>query len=229
MLQYVQALVLLGSPKGVQAMSDFRILILYQKSLIMVRGFVAFLTFGIGLTGTLALANPSVDELPDLTEGVVPVVQYKNSDPFSGTRLTSVSEVEYIVKVKNQTGDPLVADSLILVVDTVRAISGHDISDRVKIEGPDGMMADGKPFFRVPNADQELGPYSESETVTIRVNNPDYLRFFPPSIRVRGIRRSSGEAVKGLLESLVQKGILAPEEAANALQPTTPSAPLDNP
>jgi hypothetical protein len=65
--------------------------------------------------------------------------------------------------------------------------------------------------------------------VTIRVSNPDYLRFFPPSIRVRGIRRSSGEAVKGLLESLVQKGILAPEEAANALQPTTPSAPLDNP
>ena len=229
MLQYVQALVSLGSPKGVQAMSDFRILILYQKSLIMVRGIVAFLTFGIGLTGTLALANPSVDELPDLTEGVVPVVQYKNSDPFSGTGLTSVSEVEYIVKVKNQTGDPLVADSLILVVDTVRAISGHDISDRVKIEGPDGMMADGKPFFRIPNADQELGPYSESETVTIRVSNPDYLRFFPPSIRVRGIRRSSGEAVKGLLESLVQKGILAPEEAANALQPTTPSAPLDNP
>ena len=229
MLQYVQALVSLGSPKGIQTMSDFRILIFYQKSLIMVRGIVAFLTFGIGLTGTLALANPSVDELPDLTEGVVPVVQYKNSDPFSGTRLTSVSEVEYIVKVKNQTGDPLVADSLILVVDTVRAISGHEISDRVKIEGPDGMMADGKPFFRVPNADKELGPYSESETVTIRVSNPDYLRFFPPSIRVRGIRRSSGEAVKGLLESLVQKGILAPEEAANALQPTTPSAPLDNP
>ena len=115
------------------------------------------------MSGTLALANPSVDELPDLTEGVVPVVQYKNSDPFSGTGLTSVSEVEYIVKVKNQTGDPLVADSLILVVDTVRAISGHEISDRVKIEGPDGMMADGKPFFRIPNADQELGPYSESE------------------------------------------------------------------
>jgi hypothetical protein len=65
--------------------------------------------------------------------------------------------------------------------------------------------------------------------VTIRVSNPDYLRFFPPSIRVRGLRRSPGEAVQGLLESLVQKGILAPEEAANALKSTTPSAPLDNP
>ena len=93
----------------------------------MVKGIVAFLTVSLGVSGTLALANPSVDELPDLTEGVVPVVQYKNSAPSSGTGLTSVSEVEFIVKVKNQTGDPLVADSLILVVDTVRAISGHEI------------------------------------------------------------------------------------------------------
>jgi hypothetical protein len=229
MLQYVQARVSLVSQKGFQAMRDFRIPILRKKTSIMVKGIGVFLTLSIGVSGTLALANPSVDELPDLTEGVVPVVQYKNSDPFSGTGLTSVSEVEYIVKVKNQTGDPLIADSLILVVDTVRAISGHEISDRVKIEGPDGMMADGKPFFRIPNADQELGPYSESEAVTIRVSNPDYLRFFPPSIRVRGLRRSPGEAVKGLLESLIQKGILAPEEAANALKSTTPPAPLDNP
>ena len=186
------------------------------------------LLFVVG-SAPLVVANPSVDELPDLTEGVVPVVQYKNSDPFSGSKLSSVSEVEYIVKVKNQTGDSLVADSLILVVDTVRAISGHEISDRVKIEGSDGMMADGKPFFRIPNADQELGPYTESEAVTIRVSNPYYLRFFPPTIRVRGLRRSSGEAVKGLLESLVQKGILAPEEAANALKPATSPATLDNP
>jgi hypothetical protein len=210
-------------------MSYFRIPILPKKTSIIVKGFVVFLAGSLGVSGSLALSNPSVDELPDLTEGVVPVVQYKNSDPFSGTGLTSVSEVEFIVKVKNKTGDTLVADSLILVVDTVRAISGHEISDRVKIEGSDGMMADGKPFFRIPNADQDLGPYSESEAVTIRVSNPDFLRFFPPSIRVRGLRRSSGEAVKGLLESLVQKGILAPEEAANVLKATSPPVPLDNP
>ena len=65
--------------------------------------------------------------------------------------------------------------------------------------------------------------------MTIRVSNPDYLRFFPPGIRVRGLRRSPGEAVKGLIESLVQKGILAPEEAAKALKSPTPSSPLDNP
>jgi len=91
------------------------------------------------------------------------------------------------------------------------------------------MMVDGKPFFRIPNTDQELGPYSKSETVTIRVSNPHYLRFSPLSIRVRGLRRSPGDAVKGLVESLVQKGILAPEETAIALKATTPPDPLDNP
>ncbi|TFG65453.1 MAG: hypothetical protein E4H32_01860 [Nitrospirales bacterium] len=195
----------------------------------MVKGIVPILLLQVAVSGTLVSANPTVDELPDLTEGVVPVIQYKHAQPLSGTQLTSVSEVEFIVTVKNQTGDPVVADSLILVVDTVREITGTDISDRVEIKAPDGLLANGKPFFRIPNAEKELGPYSESEAVTIRVSNPDYLRFYPPSIRVRGLRRSPGEAVKGLLESLVQKGILAPEEAANAMKSTSPPVPSDNP
>jgi len=197
----------------------------------MVKGIVPILLLQVAVSGTLVFANPTVDELPDLTEGVVPVIQYKHAQPLSGTQLTSVSEVEFIVTVKNQTGDPVVADSLILVVDTVKEITGTDILDRVEIKAPDGLLANGKPFFRIPNADKELGPYSESEAVTIRVRNPDYLRFYPPSIRVRGLRRSPGEAVKGLLESLVQKGILAPEEAANAMKSTSPPVPVpsDNP
>ncbi len=188
---------------------------------------VPALLLGMIGSGSVVFANPPVDELPDLTEGVVPVVQYKNSEPLSGTGLTSVSEVEFLVRVKNQTGDPLVADSLILIVDTVQEISGDEISDRVEIQSPDGRMANGKPFFRIPSTDEELPPYSESDAVTIRVSNPDYLRFFPPTIRVRGLRRSPGEAVKGLLESLVQKGILAPEEAANALRSTSPPEPAE--
>lgn len=195
----------------------------------MVKGMVCIFLLHAAMNGAVALANPSVDDLPDLTEGVIPVVQYKNSEALSGTGLTSVSEVEFLVTVKNQTGDPVVADTLILVVDMVKEITGNDISDRVEIEGPDGQLANGKPFFRIPNADQELGPYSESEAVTIRVSNPDYLRFYPPSIRVRGLRRSPGQAVKGLLESLVQKGILAPEEAANAMKSTDPPVVSDNP
>jgi hypothetical protein len=192
------------------------------------QGIVFLLTLSVAMGGGLVFANPSVDDLLDITGGVVPIVQYKDPEPLSGTNLTSVSEVEYIVKVKNQTGDPVVADSLILVVDAVREISGKEISDRVKIEGFDGLTAEGKPFFYIPSSDAELAPYSESEAVTIRVSNPDYLRFFPPSIRVRGLRRSPGEAVKGLLESLVQKGILAPEEAANAMRTTSPPASSAN-
>ena len=195
----------------------------------MVKGIVPILLLHVAVSAPLVFANPTVDELPDLTEGVVPVIQYKHAQPLSGTNLSSVSEVEFIVTVKNQTGDPVVAESLILVVDTVREITGTDISDRVEIKGSDGLLANGKPFFRIPNADEELGPYSESEPVTIRVSNPDYLRFYPPKIRVRGLRRSPGEAVKGLLESLVQKGILAPEEAANAMKSTAPPVPSDNP
>jgi hypothetical protein len=192
----------------------------------MMKRVVSFLAIAIAVSGNLALADPSVDDLPDLTGGVVPVVQYKHLDPFSGNDiLTSVSEVEYVVRIKNQTGDPLIADSLILVVDTVREISGKEISNRVKIEGSDGMTGDGKPFFRIPSTGKELPPYGESEPVTIRVTNPDYLRFFPPGVRVRGIRRSSEKAVKDLLETLVQKGLLSPEEAIKALESPSSGRP----
>lgn len=180
---------------------------------------------GLGLSWSIVFANPSVDELPDITGGVQPIVQYKNTDAFAGTRLTSVENVEYVVHVKNQTGDPLVADSLVLVVDTLQEISGKEISDQVRIEGFDGKTREGKPFFRIPSDKAELAPYSESQSVTIRVSNPNYHRFFPPNVRVRGLRRAPGKAVETLLDSLVRKGILAPDEAARALESTSSSNP----
>lgn len=191
---------------------------------IMMKRFVSLMVLAIAASGNPVWATSwGVDDLPDLTGGVVPVVQYKQLDPFSGNDiLTSVSEVEYTVTVKNQTGDPLIADSLILVVDSVREISGKEISNRVGIEGSDGMTEDGKHFFRIPSTGPELSPYGESEAVTIRVTNPDFLRFYPPGVRVRGIRRSSEKAVKDLLETLVQKGLLSPEDAIRALK--TPSS-----
>ncbi len=190
----------------------------------MMRIQIGFLTFCIATGSLSVMAGTPVDDLPDLTGGVVPVIQYKNHDPFSGSELTSISEVEYTVRVKNQTGDPLVADSLILVVDSIREISGKEIADRIHIEAIDGTTAEGKPFFRIPYSDEDLAPYAESESVTIRVRNPDYLRFFPPGVRVRGLRRSANSSVKDLLETLVQKGVLSPEEAGKALTaPQTPS------
>ena len=183
------------------------------------------LIFALGISNSPVLANTSVDELPDLTGGVQPIVQYKNSDAFSGRDLTSVEHVEYVVRVKNQTGEPLVADSLILVVDRLQEISGKEISDEVEIQGFDGMTKEGKPYFRIPSTEPELAPFSESESVTISVSNPNYRRFFPPFVRVRGLRRSSGKAVETLLESLVRKGILAPNEAARVLESTSSTNP----
>lgn len=193
----------------------------------MMKHFVLLLIMAVATSWNFVLATSSgVDDLPDLTGGVVPVVQYKQLDPFSGNDiLTSVSEVEYTVKVKNQTGQPLIADSLVLVVDSVLEISGKEIINRVRIEGSDGVTQDGKPFFRIPSTGPELSPYGESEAVTIRVTNPDFLRFYPPGVRVRGIRRSSEKAVKDLLDTLVQKGLLSPEDAMRALESPPSGSP----
>ncbi len=191
----------------------------------MMKPFFPFLVFALSMSNSLVLANPSVDELPDLTGGVQPIVQYKNSDAFSGRDLTSVEFVEYVVRVKNQTGEPVVAESLVLVVDRLQEISGKEISGQVKIQGFDGLTKEGKPYFRIPSTEPELAPYSESEPVTISVSNPNYHRFYPPTVRVRGLRRSSGKAVESLLESLVRKGILAPSEAARALESTSSTNP----
>lgn len=187
---------------------------------------VSLLAIIMMMSGSPAGAEPSVDDLPDLTGGVVPVVQYKYLDPFSDDDiLTSVSEVEYVVWVKNKTGDPLIADSLILVVETILEISGKEITHRLKIQGFDGKTKDGKPFFRIPSAGKEISPFGESDPITLRVSNPDFLRFFPPVVRVRGIRRTPEKAMKDLVESLVQKGLLSPEEAERALEPPSSDHP----
>ncbi|MBA3611975.1 MAG: hypothetical protein H0W49_03480 [Nitrospirales bacterium] len=193
----------------------------------MMKRLVSLLVLAIAANWNPVWATSSgIDDLPDLTDGVVPVVQYKQLDPFSGKDiLTSVSEVEYTVKVKNQTGDPLIADSLILVVDSVLEISGKEISNRIKIEGSDGMTGDGKHFFRIPGQRKDLPPYGESEAVTIRLTNPDFLRFYPPTVRVRGIRRSSEKAAKDLLDNLVQEGLLSPEDAMRALENPSSGSP----
>ena len=189
------------------------------------QSFVLCLLLIMVVESSLVWAETSVDDLPDLTGGVVPVVQYKGRDPFSGRDLTSVSQVEYEVRIKNQTGDPLVAESLIVVIEDIREISGKDISSQVDIEGVDGTLQNGKRFFRIPSLKKDLPPFGESETITIRVNNPNYLRFYPPTIRVKGLRRSANAAVRELLESLMQKGVLHPEEAAKALESAGEGSP----
>ena len=163
------------------------------------------------------VAEEAVDDLPNLTGGVVPVIFYKEHDPFTNDRLTSVSHIEYVIRVKNKTNDPIAADSLILIVDKIIEITGDDISARVAVEGADGLMADGRPYFNIPvNDNKDLAPFSESEPVIVELENPDYLRFYPPSLEVRGLPRESEKSVQGLLDTLVNKGLLTTDEAAHA-------------
>ncbi len=172
----------------------------------------------------LVMANDAVDDLPNLTGGVVPIISYKERDPFTGSQLTSVSHIEYLIHVKNQTGDPIDAGSLVLVVDRIVEISGKEVSDRIAISGEDGYTEEGKPYFRIPDGGKDdLAPYAESEPISLKLENPDYLRFFPPTIQVRGKKRVSSESVQGLLETLIDKGVLTSDEAANALQSAPPA------
>ena len=185
----------------------------------------SFLAVGLSLLTLcpLIMASGTVDELPNLTGGVVPILSYKDHDPFKSRQLTSVSHIEYVVRVKNQTGDPVVGDSLVVVIDKIIEISGQDISDRIVISGADGQTKDGRPYFQIPvGAKKDLAPYAESESITIELDNPDYLRFFPPTLQVRGKRRVSSESVQGLLDTLVNKGIITSDEASQALE--SPSA-----
>ncbi len=166
-----------------------------------------------------ALAAETVDDLPNITTGVVPIISYKEHDPFANDQLTSVSHVSYVIHVKNQTDDPVVAESLILVIDKIVEISGADISDRITIKGADGHMEDGRPFFQIPvGKKKDLAPYAESESITLELDNPDYLRFYPPTLQVRGVKRVSSKSVQELVETLLNKGVLTTDEAAQALE-----------
>lgn len=164
-----------------------------------------------------------IDDLPDLTGGAVPIVIYETRDPFASGEPTSIEHVRFTVRIKNQTGDPLLSDSLVLIVEKILDLSGKDVSNRIMVAGADGYTEKGKPYFRVPIADgPDLAPFAESGPITVQLDNPDFLRFFPPILRVRGIRRSPEKSMKQLLDTLVEKGVLTPEEAEEALAPPIP-------
>lgn len=171
-------------------------------------------------------AEPTIDELSDLTGGVIPVVSLETPDAFSG-ELTSLSEIPYLVRVKNQTGNPIALNSLTLVVDKILDNAGRDPGGCIEVQGHDGVTKEGKPYFRIPaGPPSELAPYAESEVVLLRIQNPDLLLLSPPSLRVYGLRRTTSTAVHDLVQTLIiQKGILSQEEAAKALEPTGLSEP----
>jgi len=198
-----------------------------RKSLwVLGRTCLLFLLVGYGGTSEAAYGDSSNDELVDLTGGVIPLLTYDSGasskgggELFSGGRLSSRGDIRYLVRVKNQTGDPIEADSLILVVDKIQEMARlRDMTTSLDIQGIDGYTEDGKPYFRVPvDGQAELSPYGESETFPIEINNPDLLRLYPPVLRVRGIRKTASHTFQGALQTLIQQGVVTPEEAQKAM------------
>ncbi len=181
---------------------------------------------GYGGISERAYGDSSNDDLVDLTGGVIPLLTYDpggsftdGGELFSGGRLSSRGDVRYLARVKNQTGDPIEADSLILVVDKIQEMAQlRDVTTSLDIRGTDGNTEDGKPYFRVPvDGQEELPPYGESELFAIEIKNPDLLRLYPPVLRVRGIRKTASHAFQGALQNLIQDGVVTPKEAQKAM------------
>src|SRR5229473_5181362 len=83
-----------------------------------------FFSLVLLVTSPQALAV-DVDQLEDLTGGVVPVVTFEGHDTFT-------NEYVYSVRVINQTGDSLVAGMLYLVLSEVLDQSGKNVLESLE-------------------------------------------------------------------------------------------------
>ena len=184
------------------------------------------------------LVAVAAEQLTDLTGKAAAFVTLRSRDNFS-------SEYRYDVTVRNNSADPFIADSLILVLDRITNIGGQDhenltnesLLSRMEIIGQDGTTEDGKPFFRVPQGSgPDLAPHGESLPASVRIRNRDYVAVFTPSFRVMGQKReppkqkSAAAAAAAavapqkattdkLIQLLIKKGVITPEEGHAVSQP----------
>lgn len=158
-----------------------------------------------------------VDQLVDLSGFTASVATLQTRDSFA-------NEFWYEVRVKNQTVNPLKADSLVIVLAQIKDLAGKDAMDRMEVVGYDGHTLDGKPYFRVPPGSTPiLAPFAESQAAIVRLRNVDYTVVFTPSFRVLG--QEPVHPVKGvsssldrLINILVGKGVLTREEGEALLE-----------
>ena len=200
----------------------------------MIKYVGSFLSASLIFSSTMAFAQSSEEQLTDLTGGVTPIILELDGSFQSGGELsnqnnglTTRSDLRYVVKLKNQTHDPIQSSSLILVVDAIVEVArGRDVSHLVEVYGYDGITSQGKPFFRIPEGNTEvLSPFAESETVIVRILNPDLLRLTQPSFLVQGIPKTQSNAIDRLRDTLLRKGLLSPEEAADIFNTPIPTQP----
>jgi hypothetical protein len=184
---------------------------------------------------TDSIASP-LDQLTDLTGQVTAIITLKGRDNFT-------SEYRYDVSVRNLTGDPLVADSLVVVLDKITNLAGEDhealknepLLSRFDVLGQDGETDDGKPYFRIPvGASPDLAAQTDSLPATVRIRNKDYLSVFTPAFHVYGKKRPPPEPkqqaappqtnkpdvqTEKLIQLLLKKGVITEEEWRKATEP----------
>lgn len=149
------------------------------------------------LVGAALLALPDaggagpLDDLTELTGRVNAIVTLKGRDNFT-------SEYRYDVAVRNLSPDPIVGDSLIIVLDRITNLAGEDreplksetILSRFEVLGQDGETDGGKAFFRIPPGNgPDLAPQTDSRPASLRLRNKDYLAVFTPHFKVYGLKR----------------------------------------
>ena len=187
------------------------------------------------MTAEITFAS-ALDQLTDLSGKTNVTVTLTGRDNFN-------SEYRYDLTVRNRSSEPLIADSLIVVLEKITNLAGEDreplksepLLQRFEVVGQDGETDDGKPFFRVPvGAGPDLAPLNDSPSFSVRIRNKDYVAVFTPSFRVYGKKRtpaepkaSNNQPLPGsaaqdrtdrLIQLLLKKGIIT-EEERKAIQP----------
>lgn len=210
------------------------------QSLLTTASVVAILAAELLSTTAVSIASP-IDQLTDLTGRANAIVTLKGRDNFT-------SEYRYDISVRNHSSDPLIADSLIIVLDKITNLAGEEreplksetILSRFEVLGQDGETDDGKPFFRVPvGPTHDLAPLTESLPASVRIRNKDYVAVFTPAFRVYGKKRPPAESkpqpnaqappgqphsptekqTEKLIQLLLKKGVITEEEWRKIMQP----------
>jgi len=194
--------------------------------------------------GTIGFSTDSpaspIDQLTDLTGKVTVIVTLTGRDNFT-------SEYRYDVSVRNMTADPLIADSLLIVLDKITNLAGEDHESltnesfltRFEVLGQDGETDERKPFFLIPpGGTADLVPQTNSRAASVRIRNRDYVSVFTPAFKVYGNKRPPPEPkqptaqaqhaapqrqtdkqTERLLQLLLKKGVITEEEWRKANQP----------
>ena len=182
-----------------------------------------------------------LDQLTLLTGKASAVVTLNSEDYLA-------SENRYDVSVRNHSPDPLIADSLIIVLDKIanlagaarEAVANDTLLSHFDVLGQDGETDDGKPFFRIPvGAAPDLEAQTVSLPATVRIRYKDYFSVYTPTFRVYGVQRQPAEPKQQttaqpppsqplshtetqtdkLIQLLLKKGVITEEEWRKANQP----------